>query len=211
MVKRLMAVMLVAALAVAAAQGVAEADEPDYTDPKVVTELIAKLEKADDVEDAFADLPSDAQQAVVDAFRNADIQVETIEKEESGFSGASDDPGTQPEAEKCDTHTVRVTKKLARIKIYTYESSTRWCFNGQVITQTPVFDVSGRLHWKVWWEFVGHVRTKETGGRGDRLHSDFAQGHFKNCVPDFGCVSYNPSIKKTQSAKGVKSSQSHED
>ncbi|MXY45791.1 MAG: hypothetical protein F4Y44_02175 [Chloroflexi bacterium] len=68
MVKRLMAVMLMAALivAVASAGGVAEADEPDYTDPKVVIALITNLEKADDMEDAFLVLPQAAQQAVVE-------------------------------------------------------------------------------------------------------------------------------------------------
>lgn len=215
MVKRLMAIMLMATLtmAVVSVGGVAEADEPDYTDIDVIEDMLNKLKEADDPDAAFLRLPLDAQNALVDAFRTltTSSKVVKVTTDEGGIRGASDDPGSLPEPQKCDTHTVKVTKTLARIKIYTYKSSTRWCYNGRIITQSPSFNVSARLHWKIWWEFVGHVSEKESGGRGESLHTDFAQGHFKNCPPSFGCVHYYPSIKKTQTAKGIKSSVTHDE
>ena len=210
MVKRLIAVMLMALLiaAVASAGSVAEADEPDYTDLNVVVALITELEESEDPDAVFLDLPVAAQQAIVNAMRTAPIET-TVIQVSGGASGATDDPGV-PYEEKCSTQNIKVTKTIDRKKMYSYISSTYWCYNGLEITETPIFNPSARLHENIWWEFVGHVRTNETGGRGEYLHSDFAQGHFKNCVPDYGCMSYHPSIEKYQRADGSTSYISHE-
>ena len=120
MVKRLIAVMLMALLiaAVASVPGVAEADEPeepDYTDPNVIVEMLNELMEADDPDAAFLELSPETQRAIIDAFRTAPIE-STVIHLSGGASAATDDPGDPNETEKCDTHTVKVTKRLAGIK-----------------------------------------------------------------------------------------------
>ena len=146
----MMAMAMVIAIASAAYMGgVVSADEPDYNDLDVIVELLHNLEAADDPDAAFLALPLEAQNAIITAFATRT----TLDVEESG--GASkgqlriskaDDPN-DPEPERCDTHIISVTKRLAGLKIYTYKTKTRWCFNGRIITQTPSFNVYARLHW----------------------------------------------------------------
>ena len=69
MVKRLIAVMLMAALIVAVAStgGVAEADEPDYTDPEAIAELIERYRSDDRVklnENDKLSVPSDPKEGI---------------------------------------------------------------------------------------------------------------------------------------------------
>ena len=128
MVKRLMVVMLMVALiaAVVSVGGIAEADEPDYTDPEVVLDLITKLEEVDDIEHSFLELSPMAQQAVVDAIVNdVETVIEVVPSSANsgaiGASNASSSPGYE-----CDDYEAYVLAHAieGKIKIWKYSSST---------------------------------------------------------------------------------------
>ena len=187
MFKRLMAVMLVAALAVAfaAAQGVAEADEPDYTDAKVVVALLNKLEASDDMKADFLALPVAAQQAVVNALVN-DVQVATKVSRDVVGSGQSSTAGEgvsgASAGDDCHSkHASRYAYAIKKsIKIWKYTSKTYWCYDGTEITNDPHFTTSGKIYGlaKLFWDYEGDHKTSQSGGEGDSTASDYAEGHF---------------------------------
>ena len=190
MVKRLMAVMLMALLiaAVASVPGVAEADEPeepDYTDPDVALNLITELEEADDMGQAFSGLPSEAQQAVIEALVK-DFQVTSGAVR--GRSNSSIRDLAKTSGEECDDYEAFVWAWALKksIKLWEYTSSTHWCWNGTVITSDPLFVTSAEIYGlaKLVWDFEGDRTTSESGGKGESNFTDYAEGHFTLSIPD---------------------------
>lgn len=153
------------------------------------------LEAADDPQQAFSQLTPAAQQAVIDFLTVASV---VSEQENVGQANSM-------QSQFCDTHSrKRIAYNVLGNKLWTYQSDTAWCWDGTQITNDPSFDPSGQVHW-LFWEFVGHVRTRETGGQGDWVHSDYAQGHFRLCFGSNNCIKHNyPWIRKYQYADGGK-------
>ncbi len=211
---RLVGMAIALLVALVCTSGVAYAADPNYDDPSVVKGVIGKLEAVDDPRQAFSQLPPAAQQAVVDFLTVASVEtVETIEMRAAPSRAARD--GAQAQAASgpscgCATQTVEaVLKNHLGLRLFTYQSETSWCWDGTQITDDPFFNPSGYVH-MILWEFVGHQRTNESGGQGQWLHKDFAQGHFRLCAgSDLGCVlNYYPVIRKQQDGNGGRSSTS---
>ena len=227
MVKRLIAVMLMAMLivAVAFAGGVAEADEPDYTDPNVVNALIDDLEEADDAEQAFLALSLAAQEAVVDAVvNNVETVIEVVPPKGPSGAGGGASSASGSSGEECDhyeTHITYYATSGRRLKLFKYSTSTHWCWDGTVITSDPLFVTNVRLYGigRIFWYFVEDRTTSDLGGRGEWEYTDYAVGHFRLSIPvgteievirgmtisdDFK-ADWHPSIWKYQYADGTSS------
>lgn len=91
--------------------------------------------------------------------------------------------------------------------LWRYTSSTYFCYNGTAFIQpAPSFGTSAYTFYL--WQFVGNTNTTESGGVGDWAHTDYAEGHFKFCLPkvkgvDPGCPIHNyPWIRKHQYGDG---------
>ena len=182
MFRRLLAVLVVAMVvtAVASIGNVAAADEPDYTDPDVVTALLTRLEASDDMKRDFLALPAAAQQAVVDAVVNNVQVTDEISTEKavpSRFSTNAASGDDDCHSKYASRYAYAVSK---RIKIWKYTSKTYWCFDGDEITNDPHLTTSGKVYGlaKLFWDFEGDRTTSQRGGEGDRRASDYAEGHF---------------------------------
>ncbi len=196
MVRRLIAVLMMAALVVVVygTGGVAEANEPDYTDPDVLGDLILELEEAEDMQAAFLDLTPAGQQAVIDALFN-DVQVDVeISTDEVGAKGSMFNALSSDE----DCHAKRASRYayaiVKSIKVWKYTSRTRWCFDGDEITNDPHLTTAGKVYGlaKLFWDFEGDRTTSQSGGEGDTSASDYAGGHFTFDIP----VDISVEIKK---------------
>lgn len=151
MVRRLIAVLMMAALVVVVygTGGVAEANEPDYTDPDVLGDLILELEEAEDMQAAFLDLTPAGQQAVIDALFNdvrVDVEISTDEVGAKGsmFNALSSDEDCH--AKRASRYAYAIVKS---IKVWKYTSRTRWCFDGDEITNDPHLTTRGRsMDWQ---------------------------------------------------------------
>ncbi len=193
---RLIGMTVALFIALWCSSSVAYAEGPDYDDPTVVRGIMEGLEAADDPHQAFSQLLPAAQQAIGNF-----LTVASIGSEQEGVG--------QPDvmlSQMCDTHSrKRIAYNIFGNKLWTYQSDTSWCWDGTQITTDPLFAPSGQVHF-IFWEFVGHVYTSESGGQGDWVHLDYAQGHFKLCFGSDNCVVHNyPWIRKYQYGDGVTS------
>ena len=156
------------------------------------------LEAADDPQATFAKLPPAAQQAII-----SDLTVRSIERV-SKIVYLS----TAASGQTCATHWERAVAKGRRngLKLYTYDSYTTWCWDGTQITKDPYFRVSGRALAPFWY-FAGTLEKTESGGQGDWMHEDYAQGHFKFCIPgELACfLQTYPELWKYQYGDGSSS------
>ena len=206
MVKRLMAVMLMALLiaAVASVPGVAEADEPDYTDSEVVMGLITELEEAEDMRQAFSGLSLEAQQAVVDSIMAGSVErVETSVTENNNLNGRSVSDTGSALTVTCSRHTVDyVYRSTVGLKIWKYTSKTHWCWDGTKITSDPDFTTAGTIILQIgkpFWDYKGDRKVSSQGGEGEWSFTDRAEGHFRFHIPldpeiDLKEVTLDPTI-----------------
>ena len=229
MFKRLMVVMLMAMLvvAVASANGVAEADEPDYTDPNVVRALIIELEGADNIQQAFLALPPEAQQAVVDSITGGSLErVVSLTPANSNLNGNGTSAASDASTVTCSRHTVDyIYPSKIGLRIWKYTSKTHWCWNGTEITSDPDFTTAGTIILRIarlFWEYEGDRRVSSKGGKGELSFTDRAEGHFRFHIPldvevnldevSLGPDIYNvyPTIWKYQYANGQTSHETSE-
>ena len=85
-----------------------------------------------------------------------------------------------------------------------YSSSTKWCFDGNVLTRDPFWTRDVIVHGPLW-QSAGHIDKSESGGKGDSSYEDYTEGHFRYCVGpgNIGCVINQYSdITKRQFADG---------
>ena len=159
--------------------------------------LFDQMEATEDADLTYAGFTSAQQEAVLDAMDSGEMIVET-----NVYAAASDN-----EDETCNYHSHAVKWKIRfiNILIWEYRTNTRWCYDGEVLTQDPFFtrdvDTSGAT-----WEFVRHLDESQSGGKGDTEHSDYAQGHFRQCLgigSERTCWNDKyPSVTKRQWADG---------
>ena len=85
---------------------------------------------------------------------------------------------------------------------YRFNSFTHWCYDGSVHTIVPDVEVTGNTY-LLFWSYTGLRWFNESGGLDQWYHHDSAQGEFKLCVTDFGCIQYKyPTIRKSQYGDG---------
>ncbi len=167
----LAAVFMVAALFGGMVYAAPPVKERDYTDPDVVWQLLVDLNAASDYTEAFDDLSTEAQEAVMSAMKGTSEAVNYSLAHHTG----------------CDTQVVQVHKRNSFGWIFaTYESSTRWCWDGDEILGVPVFRTTGRIAWwaREAWKYAGNWYKEEDMDYPDKWwHADRARGHFKECFP----------------------------
>ena len=181
-----MLILAVVAVAVTTATSHAEPAQP-------VT-LAQAIEVAADPDQAFAQLTPEQQTAVIEYLTVASVETET--KVESSGDLLMSSGG-------CGTHTkTKIGKNAIGATLYRFRSRTAWCWDGTYITDDPTFNVYGSVH-SALWEYVGVTHTSESGGEGYTYHTDFAQGHFRMCLPGIGCLQHRyPAISKAQYGDG---------
>lgn len=103
----------------------------------------------------------------------------------------------------CSTHRYEATGvSPAGINLFTMSTTSEWCYDGSVITGTPLFvpDISATA---LFWTFDGFRSNYERGGEGQNWHSDSVQGAFSYCPPLAGCIQHlYPKIVKQQLGDG---------
>ena len=103
----------------------------------------------------------------------------------------------------CSTHRYEATGvSPAGINLFAMSTITEWCYDGSVITGTPLFEpeISATA---LFWTFDGFGSNYERGGVGQNWHSDSVQGAFSYCPPLVGCIQHlYPKIVKQQLSDG---------
>ncbi|MDE2823015.1 MAG: hypothetical protein OXK79_05875, partial [Chloroflexota bacterium] len=139
-----------------ASTGVAFADGPDNTNAEIAPEeittealrsIFARLNASSNAQATFALLSPAQQTAVTNAMESATAVYKSYTT--TSVAGASSN------SEVCNLYSDWVVwgVPLINVMLWEYVSSTKWCYNGTVLTKDPVWtrsvDVNGL------WEFVG--------------------------------------------------------
>ncbi len=167
---------LVAALVLACG---AEAHEPGATDLATVSAVVDRLVASDDPRRGFSELPSETRQAVTDY----------LAVEQTASAGLSGPPAPTDAPQGCERQAAGYTARNAHGRdLWTYLSSTEWCWADGLISAVPVVTTGVEVHAPLW-EFAGHIRQHETGGQGEASHSDWTRGVFQLCPANLNeCV-----------------------
>ncbi len=180
--------LAVAAVVLSSATSHADAAQPGS--------LVQGLEVAADPNQAFVQLTPEQQTGVIDYLTVATVETETETEVDSTGDLLMSSGG-------CGIHTkTKIGKNGIGATLYRFRTRTAWCWDGTYITDDPTFNVYGSVH-SVLWEYVGVTYSSESGGDGYTYHTDFAQGHFRLCLPGLGCVQNRyPAISKAQYGDG---------
>lgn len=164
------ALLLVTVLAACGADG----HEPGATDLASVTAIVDRLAVSEDPRREFSELPGETRQAVVDHL--------TVEKIAS--AGLSGPPMPTDAPAGCERQAAGyVARNVHGRDLWTYVSSTEWCWADGLISAAPVVTTGAEIHAPLW-EFAGHIHQHETGGQGEASHSDWTRGVFRLCPAD---------------------------
>ncbi len=185
--------LTIGVLLVATAVLMAAAPPENVDAQAVVDQMMAKPDPLA----AYAEL-TPAEQAAVDEFHTpATFAMETAGGDEGGVAGDG----------LCNTHNRSYSAfNSVGNTLWRYTTSTYFCYNGTVFITDPNFGTSAYTFYL--WQFVGNTNTSESGGIGTWVHTDYAEGHFKLCLPkkrgvEPGCILHNyPWIRKNQWADG---------
>ena len=176
--------------------GGAYAAPPDLDDPEVVERLVRDVENAPDPYLAYTQLSPEEKAAFDGHLTVASVEME----DESAVSGAA--------GAGCGANSYSVRgKNLVGYTVWKFTTRTTWCWNGTEITNDPHFTTDGDVYY-LFWSYEGTTYERETGGQGDWVHQDSAEGEFQYCIGPYGigCIqSAYPDIHKTQYGNGGKS------
>ena len=101
---------------------------------------------------------------------------------------------------KTKTHS-KYKKNIFGMKVITYTSKTRWCYDYFRVLRSPApsFSTSYRA--------IGWLKKNETRrswwGTDDLYYRDFANVEFGVYVPKIGCQEWETTIEKIQNANGT--------
>ena len=161
----------------------AEGHEPGATDLATVSAAVDRLAASDDPRRAFSELPAETRQAVIDYLK--------VETPDSAWSSGPTTPIGAPEG--CERQEAAYTARNAHGRdLWSFLSSTEWCWADGTITTAPVVTTSAEIHAPLW-EFAGRVEEHEheSGGQGEATHFQVLVGLFQlcpessdNCVED---------------------------
>ena len=103
----------------------------------------------------------------------------------------------------CSSHRYEVTGvSPAGIDLFSLSTTTRWCYDGSVITEAPSVELEV-ISSALFWRFDGYRNNSEHGGEGQERHSDSVQGAFSYCPPLAGCIQHlYPRVNKRQLGDG---------
>ena len=171
-----------------------QAHEPGATDLATVSAIVDQLAASNDPRREFSELPSETRQAVVEY-----LQVEKTEN--AGISGPATPIGAPARCERQESG--YVARNAHGRDLWTYLSSTEWCWADGQITTTPIFAISAEVHAPLW-EFAGNTEREESGRQGEVSHSDAAEGHFQLCPegPDDCVQDEYVRVTKSQDGRG---------
>ncbi len=122
-------------------------------------ELVAQLTEVQDLHQAFSELTPDQRTAVTEYLRVVTIELDDT-LEPAVISGM-----TTSTQEDCGVnHRIEKGLNALGVVLWTYESTTEWCWDGYVITNDPHFTRSADIkNHAIFWDFVGHIDDEETG------------------------------------------------
>ena len=183
--KRILVTLMALAIAgcLALTTQIAQASSPDYKDTQVVMQLMQGLAAAEDYEAAYNALNAEAQDAV-DRWVTP-VAEETSEHEETVVldrkSIVMRGVGNPTFPVRCKTKTSKKYNRNAfGVKILTYTSKTRYCYNGRQIVGSPRFTRSGQVHWSApVWKFDRHLDKSTSWGPNRIYWRDYTKGRFK--------------------------------
>ena len=207
MTKRLMTIILVAAIMVStfAIVNTASAEVPDEDELTILTALQTRLMEADDPHQEFALFSDQERQVLIDGdkkFGRSETHSEfTLEINPQGGEATQFYSTVNPKSETCVKHIGNVVYKVGILKYYTYETTTKWCWDGDQITQIKSFKDSYSVHAPLM-EFVRTIDMEEEGGAGEWTHNDYARGHFRLCGLSLCLLNYYPQIEKFHRGDG---------
>ena len=172
--------------------GSALAAGPPLDDSNAVEELVRNVESSADPYAEYSQL-SPKERAAFD--RHLKVVSTERENTSSHWSAASG----------CGTNSYSVRGKNAvGYTIWKFTTRIQWCWNGTEITDDPHFTTDGDVYY-LFWSYEGTTYEKETGGQGDWVHKDSAEGEFKYCIGPWGlgCIQHSyPDIDKRQYGDG---------
>lgn len=173
---------------------------PDLNNPQAVERLVREVERAEDPPTAYAQLTPLEKAAFDEHLKVASVVVGS-ESVSAANVAASSSSG-------CGTNSYYVKGlNLVGYTVWKFTTRTTWCWNGTEITNDPHFTTDGDVYY-LFWSYGGTTYERETGGRGDWIHQDSAEGEFQYCIGPYGigCIqSAYPDIHKTQYGDGTKS------
>ena len=188
------AILVLTLVGLTAMSGGVLAAATDDKDSLSVEEIVAGLENAANPYKAFAKLTALEQEKVKEYLTATTVEVSNISTT-SDVSAASSGCGV-------NSHTDTWRNLLGKV-LFTYTTRTTWCWNGTEITNDPHFTKDAEVR-MIFWEFVGHIESSESGGEGDWMHSDYAEGHFRLCITEIGCIQHAyPDVSKRQFSDGT--------
>ena len=180
---KFVSVLVLLALLLSAGPGAVMGQEPppDWSDPEAVGALVEELAAAgDDADELWAELPPEAQTAVVAYLKPA--RAEPFVESRTVSEG-----DIHPLGAGCKEYTLGIDQYSAGgVWLWRYTQKIWWCYDGSKIT-AKIRDRWGETH-AYGWEFVGHVGNSESGGVGQSSYYAWTQGHFRLCLPGLGCI-----------------------
>lgn len=133
------------------------------------------------------------------------VPVETTPAAQSaGPVPAAGPPQSPPRPETCDDQEAGLTaRNLFGHPVWSYRSTTWWCWDGVEITDEP--NVSGwHTSHAPFWNLIEAERDRSSGGQGHWDHTDFTRIEFELCLPLLGCVQRDYQwLEKTQNSDGT--------
>ena len=157
--------------------------------------VVESVENAEDPASAYEALSREDHELLHDY-----VEVATIETEQVRIA-----PTTRG-SQRCGVNSYTVHgKNILGLRLWGFNTRTSWCWDGEVITNTPHFTIRGYTNHPLW-RYNGVISERETGGQGQWTHQDYAQGSFSYCLGGrVGCVqSQYPYVDKTQYGNGKK-------
>ena len=192
---RTLGLLVFVVIGLMAFSGSALAAGPPPDDLVGVEELIRNLEDSADPYAEYSQL-SPEERAAVDRY----LKVASIEREDTSPSTLATSASSG-----CGTNSYSVRgENIWGQTLWKFSTQTQWCWNGTEITNDPHFTTDGDVY-APFWSYEGTTYERATGGQGDWVHIDSAEGEFKLCFGPWGigCVQHQyPDIHKRQYGDG---------
>ena len=162
-----------------------------------VDSLVRQVLSSPDPKATFYTLAETEQEAVAEALANPVVTHRSYVVSDAMASSADDAQAY----ERCATHVDYREGKYAGLILWVFQTSTRFCYDGDVLTRDPRVTYYKRATWP--WHWVRLMYLNWTGEAGDEHNYDYASGYFKFC-PIVTCTEHEyPVINKWQYGDGT--------
>lgn len=155
-----------------------DASSVDWSDPVVLKNLYEKIKDAEDPDKAFAELPSEAQEALMDAFTK-EIKYKTVV--------------TQDIERGTGDLTITIVGDIFPFgEVWWFHQRVRWYYDGTYVTGIPIHQSWGEAEWP--FSYQGIISESETGGVGYTYFHRFSQGKFTMNIAGWPVLTMTPWI-----------------